>query len=107
VLAGVVEVGIASLTHADLVARAVFEDDYVVVVPNGHALAAQATISLRQLDGQRMLLSAGGCETLIQELLAAAASHLEVVCLVRDNATLVSLVREGVGLTILPELPCR
>jgi DNA-binding transcriptional LysR family regulator len=107
VLAGVVEVGVASLTHADLVARAVFEDDYVVVLPNGHALAAQAaqaSISLRQLDGQRMLLSAGGCETLIQELLAAAASHPEVVCLVRDNATLVSMVREGLGLTIMPEL---
>ncbi|MDB5414904.1 MAG: DNA-binding transcriptional regulator, LysR family [Rubritepida sp.] len=104
VLAGVVEVGITSLTHADLVARAVFEDDYVAVIPEGHALAGQASVGLRQLDGQRMLLSAGGCETLIEELLAAAASHPEVVCLVRDNATLVSMVREGLGLTIMPEL---
>jgi DNA-binding transcriptional LysR family regulator len=104
VLAGVVEVGVTSLTHADLVARTVFEDDYVAVVPDGHALAGQASVGLRQLDGQRMLLSAGGCETLIEELLAAAASHPEIVCLVRDNATLVSMVREGLGLTIMPEL---
>lgn len=104
VLAGIVEVGVTSRTHADLVARAVFEDDYVAVVPDGHALAGQASVGLRQLDDQRMLLSAGGCETLIEELLAAAASHPEVVCLVRDNATLVSMVREGLGLTIMPEL---
>jgi DNA-binding transcriptional LysR family regulator len=104
VLAGVVEVGVTSRTHADLVARAVFEDDYVAVVPDGHVLAGQASVSLRQLDGQRMLLSGGGCETLIEELLAAAASHPEIVCLVRDNATLVSMVREGLGLTIMPEL---
>jgi DNA-binding transcriptional LysR family regulator len=104
VLAGVVEVGVTSLTHADLVARAVFEDDYVAVVPDGHVLAGQGSVGLQQLDGQRMLLSAGGCETLIEELLAAVASHPEVVCLVRDNATLVSMVREGLGLTIMPEL---
>lgn len=104
VLAGVVEVGVTSLTHAGLVARSVFEDDYVAVVPDGHFLAGQASVGLRQLNGQRMLLSAGGCETLIEQLLAAAASHPEVVCLVRDNATLVSMVREGLGLTIMPEL---
>jgi len=104
VLAGVVEVGITSRTHANLAARAVFEDDYVVVVPDGHPLAAQGSVSLQQLHGQRMLLSGGGCETLVEELLAAAASHPEIVCLVRDNATLASMVREGLGLTIMPEL---
>jgi len=46
VLAGVVEVGVTSRTHADLVAQAVFEDDYVVVVPDGHALAGQGSVSL-------------------------------------------------------------
>jgi len=104
VLAGVVEVGVTSRTHADLVAQAVFRDDYVVVVPDGHTLAGQGGVSLQQLHGQRMLLSGGGCETLIQELLAAAASHPEIVCLVRNNATLASMVREGLGLTIMPEL---
>ena len=104
VLAGVVEVGVTSRTHADLVAQAVFEDDYVAVVPDGHALAVQGSISLQQLHSQRMLLSGGGCETLIEELLAAAGSHPEIMCLVRDNATLANMVREGLGLTIMPEL---
>lgn len=104
VLAGVVEVGITSRTHADLTARAVFQDDYVVLVPDEHAFAGRAIVTLQDLDGQRMLLSAGGCETLIEELLAAAASNPEIVCLVRDNATLISMVREGLGLTIMPEL---
>lgn len=104
VLAGIVEVGVTSRTNAGLVAQAVFEDDYVVVVPEAHALARQGSVSLRQLDGQRMLQSGGGCETLIEELLVAAASHPEIVCLVRDNATLASMVREGLGLTIMPEL---
>lgn len=104
VLAGVVEVGIASRTHADLAARAMCEDDYVVVVLGEHVFAGRTTVRLQDLDSQRMLLSGGGCETLIQELLGAAASNPEIVCLVRDNATLVSMVREGLGLTIMPEL---
>ena len=104
VLAGVVEVGVTSRTHAALTAWAVCRDDYVVVVPDGHAFAGRTVVSLQDLDARRMLLSGGGCETLIEELLAAAASNPEIVCLVHDNATLISMVREGLGLTIMPEL---
>jgi DNA-binding transcriptional LysR family regulator len=104
VLAGIVDAGITSRIQAGLMARPVFEDDYVAVLPEGHALSRQASLSLGQLDGQRMLQSGGGCETLIEELLASAASSPEIVCLVRDNATLASMVREGLGLTIMPEL---
>lgn len=104
VLAGVVEVGITSRTHTDLMARTVCEDEYVVVVPGRHALAGRTTVGLQDLDSQRMLMSGGGCETLIEELLAAATSNPEIVCLVRDNSTLASMVREGLGLTIMPEL---
>lgn len=102
--AGVVEIGITSRTHPELAARPVYSDDYLVVVPADHELASRASLPLAALDGQRMLLSGGGCETLIQELLTAAASHPEIACLVRDNATLLSMVREGLGLTIMPEL---
>ena len=104
VLAGVVEVGVTSRTHASLTARAMRQDDYVVVVPDGHPLAGRSGVGLRELDGHRMLLSGGGCETLIQELLASAGSNPEIVCQVRDNATLASMVAGGIGLTIMPEL---
>lgn len=104
VLAGVVEVGVTSRTHASLVARAMRQDDFVVVVPEGHPLAGKSNVGLRELNGQRMLLSGGGCETLIQELLASAGSNPEIICLVRDNATLASMVAGGLGLTVMPEL---
>lgn len=104
VLSDVAEIGVTSRTHASLSSRAVVQDDYVVVVPDGHAFANRREVALKELDGQRMLLSGGGCETLIQELLALAGSNPEIVCLVRDNATLASMVRGGLGLTIMPEL---
>jgi DNA-binding transcriptional LysR family regulator len=102
--ARIVEIGFTSRTQAGLAASPIMQDDYVVVVSPRHAFAAKTSLALKELDGQRMLLSAGGCETLIQELLASAASSPDIVCLVRDNATLASMVSEGLGLTIMPEL---
>ncbi|MCB1510988.1 MAG: LysR family transcriptional regulator [Hyphomicrobiaceae bacterium] len=104
VKAGIVDVGFTSRTERGLHQVPVFEDDYVVVLPAGHALASSASLRLKDLDGHRMLMSGGGCETLIEELLAAASSRPDIVCLVRDNAALVSMVAEGLGLTIMPEL---
>jgi DNA-binding transcriptional LysR family regulator len=102
--AGAVEIGFTSRTQAALTATPVFEDDYVVVVPKRHEFAGRTSVSLKELDGKRMLMSGGGCETLVAELLAAASSNPEIACMVRDNATLVSMVGEGLGLTIMPEL---
>ena len=104
VASGVTEVGIASRTHLGLEALPVFKDNYVVLLPKGHPLAGRRAINLRDLNGHRMVQSGGGCETLIEELLMAADSHPQIICLVRDNSTLVSMVREGIGLTIIPEL---
>jgi DNA-binding transcriptional LysR family regulator len=75
--AGIVEIGFTSRTDTELAALPVFQNDYVVVVPQGHAFAAKTSVVLKDLDGHRMLLSGGGCETLIQELLATASSNPE------------------------------
>lgn len=103
-LAGMVDLGITSRLHPDLTAEPIFEDEYLVVLPPDHPFAVAGRLDLASLTGQRMLLSGGGCETLIQELLVAADSQPEVVAMVRDNATLLSMVRAGLGLTIMPEL---
>jgi DNA-binding transcriptional LysR family regulator len=103
-LAGVVDVGITSRVHSDLSSLPVYQDDYLIVLPSDHRLAKRPYLGLEALNGERMLLSGGGCETLIEELLAASGSAPDIICLVRDNTTLVSMVRAGVGLTIMPEL---
>jgi DNA-binding transcriptional LysR family regulator len=103
-LAGVVDLGITSRLHPDLTARPIFEDEYLVVLPPDHPFVDRPVLDLAMLTGERMLLSGGGCETLIQELLGAADSRPEIVAMVRDNATLLSMVRAGLGLTIMPEL---
>lgn len=104
VLSGVIDIGIASRTHGDLDAREVHTDSYLVVAPAHHRFAQRAALGLHELDGERMLMSGGGCETLIQQLLITANSRPEIVCMVRDNTTLCGMVREGLGLTLMPEL---
>ena len=104
VLAGAVDLGVTSRSHAGLDRQAVAEDEYVVVVPAGDPLAGRDRVALAALDGRPMILSGGGCETMIEELLAAADSAPDIRFMVRDNTTLAAMVREGLGLTIMPEL---
>lgn len=104
VLAGIVEVGIAGRMHPDLNDRIIYEDDFVIVLPTDHALATKASISLEDLDGEHMLMSSSGWGTLIAERLEVVSSHPEIVCFVRDITTLISMVREGLGLAVIPEL---
>lgn len=104
VLAGAVDLGITSQAHPELDRQPVAEDDYVVVVPAGHALASRRRVGLAALDGLPMILSGGGCETMIEELLAAAGSTPDIRFMVRDNTTLAAMVCQGLGFTIMPEL---
>lgn len=104
VLADAVDLGITSRSHAELDRQAVAEDEYVVVVPAADPLASRRRVGLAALDGLPMILSGGGCETMIEELLAAAGSAPDIRFMVRDNTTLAAMVREGLGFTIMPEL---
>lgn len=103
-LAGAIDIGITNHLAPGLVARTVAEDQYVVLLPPGHRLGNRREATLADLDGDRMVMSGGGCETMIEELLGLAGSRPEIVCMVRDNTTLIAMVREGLGFTILPEL---
>lgn len=104
VRAGAVDLGFTSAPDPALATRVVARDQYVVVLPPGHALQQSRTLSLKALHGHKMLMSGGGCEHMIQQLLQRARSQPDVVLMVRDNSSLVQMVCEGLGLTILPEL---
>ncbi|MFB6722642.1 LysR family transcriptional regulator [Kribbella sp. NPDC056345] len=80
------------------------EDRMVAVLDRGHALAGQESITLADLDDDPFVLSDGGCEPLIRELYKAAGLTLRHKLRVRDMATLLALVREQVGITVIPEL---
>ena len=81
-------------------------DEFLVALPAGHALAAQARIPPRALSGERMLLLEDG-NCLRDQALAACGQQARPG--IEDFAatslhTLVQMVAGGLGITLLPRL---
>lgn len=104
VLADAVDVGISGAAHPDLDNHVVANDDFVLILPAAHRLAKNASIGLDAVDGERTIFSGGGGETQLDEALAAAGAKPDVLFLARDNSTIFGMVREGIALTIMPDL---
>jgi DNA-binding transcriptional LysR family regulator len=104
VLADAVDVGISGRAHPHLDNHIVANDDFVLVLPANHRLAKNASISLEALDGERAIFSGGGDDTQLEAALAAAGAKPQVLFLARDNSTIFGMVREGIALTIMPDL---
>ena len=79
-------------------------DQMVAVLARDHPLAEQTSIDLRDLTDDALLLSDGGCEPLLVQMHRVAGITLRPSRKIRDMTTLLALVREGLGVTVVPEL---
>jgi LysR family hydrogen peroxide-inducible transcriptional activator len=97
------------INHGQLRVQELFAEELLLAIPPGHALARKRTISARDLDGQRLIvLKAGHClgdQVLnfcerrdVQPSISFRSAQLE---------TIQSLVRSGVGLSLIPKMATR
>jgi DNA-binding transcriptional LysR family regulator len=82
-------------------------DRWMALLPSAHALARRASsqgIALSELAGQPFILATGGCSVNGQRLVQDAGLELtDVRVTVRDWTSASALVREGMGLALVPE----
>lgn len=82
-------------------------DAWVAVVPNGHALGRRATetgVALPELASEPFILATGGCHVNAQSLMAEADLRLaDIRVTVRDWGSACVLVKEGLGVALVPE----
>jgi DNA-binding transcriptional LysR family regulator len=87
-------------------ATVIGRDQWLAVVPSSHALArrsAQTGIALHELAHQPFVLATGGCHVHGASLAAQAGVALgDVRVTVRDLASAALLVRDGMGVAIIP-----
>jgi DNA-binding transcriptional LysR family regulator len=99
-----VDLGVVTGPRPDLETVPLAEDEMLAVVSSGHRLAERADISVAGLAGEPFLLSAGGCEPAIRRLHDQHHVPLAPASRVTDMATLLAMVREGLGVSIIPAL---
>jgi DNA-binding transcriptional LysR family regulator len=99
-----VDVGVISRDAPDLDVRPLATDHFIAALPPGHALAEHPDVTLEQLAGEPFVLSRGGCERLILEAFTAAGHAPQVAFEVHEVSTILAMVAEGLGVSVVPEL---
>lgn len=100
----VVDLAVTGAMSPEVRRDLITEDEFRLLVPQDHELAPRDAVALRALDGKRFLMSAGGCEPMIQDLLDGASASMSIAFRVRETSALLTMVQEGLGVTIVPEL---
>ncbi len=103
-LSSAIDVGVVTLPSKGFHTTEFTSDEMVAVVPNGHRAADKPKVRLREIASSPFIMSKGGCEPLIRRMFRSAAVPLRVRYEVRDMATILGMVKEGLGVTVVPTL---
>ncbi|WLI05421.1 LysR family transcriptional regulator [Pseudomonas sp. FP597] len=106
--AGLIDLGVVLNPAPERNASFLGRDLWLAVLPTNHPLAqrpAGASVSLEELFQQPFVLATGGCTANARSLGAEAGLALrDIRVQVREWSSAFSLVREGVGVTLVPEM---
>ena len=99
-----VDIGVVTLPTEGVDVIPIAHDEFLVVVPETHPLTKKSSIRLELLAQEPFILSTGGCGPLIKELFRKAKVVPQIQLGVREIATVLAMVQEGMGITIVPEM---
>lgn len=102
---GEAEIGFTYLpTAEDFEAWEVLRDDYIALLPPHYSLG-DTRLTWEQLASYPLILSTNNCcFNLIQRYLKTSPHPMNVAYEVREDSTIVSMVLQGLGVSILPRL---
>ncbi|MCJ8206736.1 LysR family transcriptional regulator [Pseudomonas sp. RGM2987] len=97
--------GVQARTHYGLEFQTVLEDRLCLFVPADHPLARLRTIKLNQLTTQPIILTGrdSSVRELVEQLFADASLQLSPGLEANYMSTVLALVRQGLGVSLLPE----
>lgn len=103
---GVVDIGIVVQQNAniDLHLLPLIQDKMVVAFPEGHRFQKVKTIDVQDLKEEPFIMPKGVYRSHVDEIFSQAQIKPKVRFQVQDCATIASMVQEGLGITIGPEL---
>jgi DNA-binding transcriptional LysR family regulator len=101
---GAVDVAVVAEAHDDLLTSPLATDELLAVLPIDHPLADRGSVPIAELAREPFIMPAGGCAPIISGLAQIAGVRLRRHYEVRDTVSITSMVRERLGVTIMPEL---
>lgn len=102
--AEVVHIGILTSPNPDFEMIPVTKDLMKVVLPKNHPCSQVEALNLHQIAEDPFILLSGGCKSSIQDIFRKTGVQPKVLMEVRDVLTILNMVQEGIGVSIVPEL---
>ncbi|RYY91464.1 MAG: LysR family transcriptional regulator, partial [Comamonadaceae bacterium] len=99
-----VEIGVVRLPQPALDTVALATDELVAVLPDGHPLAAGATVSVRDLAAYPLILTQAGSQDMIMRMFERAGVRPKVAHELFQIASILEFVAHGNGVSVLASL---
>ncbi|MDO3411883.1 LysR substrate-binding domain-containing protein [Saccharibacillus sp. CPCC 101409] len=98
------DAGLVLLPAPGLDTVALVESRMMLLLPDGHPLRDKPRASIRDLDGQDLLLCRGGHEVAVLEAFERAGSRAKITFTTQNVSTMVGMVSQGLGIGIISEI---
>ncbi|MGA3854642.1 LysR family transcriptional regulator [Bacillus pumilus] len=104
IASGTVDVGFLTQPSREFETVPLFQDELVVLMQENHRFHTKKVIEVDSLHNESFIMPKAGCDLLIKKLLKERGVKPQVLFEIGDNNTLISIVQEGLGVTIIPTL---
>ena len=78
------------------------QDEYYVVLPEGHLLSEDRTVDIHRLEGEPFMLLEHGGRTEVSELLEKSGVYPDIRFTTWEDYAIMAMVEKGLGVSILP-----
>jgi DNA-binding transcriptional LysR family regulator len=83
------------------------KDPMLILLPTDHPLATKEKLSLNDIIKEPFIIPAKGCDNDIQEVLRFVWNEINISYALSDDISVMAMVENGFGISILPELLLR
>ncbi|MER3123801.1 LysR family transcriptional regulator [Bacillus pumilus] len=104
IASGTIDVGFLTQSSREFETIPLFQDELVVLMQEDHRFNTKKVIEVDSLHDESFIMPKAGCDLLIKKLLKERGVKPHVLFEIGDNNTLISMVQEGLGVTIIPTL---
>ncbi len=104
IASGTIDIGFLTLPSKEFDTIQLLRDELFVLVHENHRLNTMKLVHVKSIHNESFIMPKAGCDVLIKRLFRESNVHPNVVFEIKDNNTIISMVQEGLGITIIPEM---
>ncbi len=104
VSSGIIDLGFSAISSKNLDFIPLFQDDLVVIVNENHPFSLRKEIYINEIESQSYIMSKSGCDVLLKQIFRESNVHPNIKFEIEDNNTILSMVSNGLGMSIVPQI---